>query len=399
LASNDKIDLDAIVQYTRDKARRTRSVEMAPQAHEPAVPATQKDFNNYDVIILGKSVDGFFDPARFAMLLSFVKEHGGTVVFSRGEAFANEAREKELEPVRWVDRAWSRVHFRIGREGQLLSPFRVLAEGSGGVEALPDLLGVRQAAEHKTLAADLAQAVDPESGAEAAAMVHRRVGRGQVLSVGVAGLWRWSFNPKAALTNNVFDRFWDQLVLWLVAASDTTPSESFAFRSNTANVVLGAPINFRLSIRDPGLAPGNVPIVIYDEHQEVARKTLAPADGTDKLHLSAEYLPQKPGRYRAVAELGGGQKREVKWMVFDDNPEEKDVAADVPYLKALCESTGGKLLMPGELPALIERLQQPPPETLQQARLKSVWDSAWLFYIIGAAFGLDWYLRKKWGLC
>ena len=31
-------------------------------------------------------------------------------------------------------------------------------------------------------------------------------------------------------------------------------------------------------------------------------------------------------------------------MVYEDNPEEKEVAADVPYLKTLCESSGGRML-------------------------------------------------------
>jgi hypothetical protein len=412
LAQNDKIELDAILQYTRDQARKIRNLNSAQPDTEPAMPTTQNQFNSYDLIIIGKSVDPFFEDRgggqgfntvnrdRYKMLVSFVKEHGGTVVFSRGQAFNGElAKNNELEPMQWVDKGSDHVKLQVGREGQLLSPFRVLTEDKGGVDALPPLLASRQVSDRKTLAAMLANARDADSNTDSPAMIHRRFGRGQVLSVAVDGLWRWSFNPKVPEKNNVFDRFWDQLVLWLVASGDSTPSLPFSLRSSTANLVLGSKMHFRLSVRNPDAALKNVPLTIYSDEKEIARTVLTPGETGDSAHLTAEYLPEKTGRYRAVATLPGGQKQEVKWMVFDENPEEKEVAADVAYLKNLCESTGGKVLMPDELAKFTQSLLQRDTERLQKVRLVSVWDQAWIFYIICAAFGLDWYLRRKWGLC
>jgi len=39
-------------------------------------------------------------------------------------------------------------------------------------------------------------------------MVHRRYGQGQLLSIGVTGLWRWAFNAKIEGVNTLYDRFW-----------------------------------------------------------------------------------------------------------------------------------------------------------------------------------------------
>lgn len=400
LAQNDKIELDAILQYTRDQARKIRNLNSAQPDKEPTVPTTQKQFNAYDLIIIGKSVDPFFDPEKFRMLVSFVKDHGGTVVFSRGQAFNGElAKVNELEPMQWVDKGSDHVKLQVGREGQLLSPFRVLTEDKGGVDALPPLLASRQISDRKTLAAMLANARDADTNTDSPAMIHRRVGRGQVLSVAVDGLWRWSFNPKVPATNNVFDRFWDQLVLWLVASGDSTPSLPFSLRSSTANLVLGSKMLFRLSVRNPDEMLKDVPLTIYSDEKEIARTVLTPGETGDSSHLTAEFLPEKTGRYRAVAALPGGQKQEVKWMVFDENPEEKEVAADVAYLRNLCESTGGQVLLPGDLSKFAQSLAQRDTERLSKVKLVSVWDQASIFYIICAAFGIDWYLRRKWGLC
>jgi hypothetical protein len=55
--------------------------------------------------------------------------------------------------------------------------------------------------------------------------------------------------------------------------------------------------------------------------------------------------------------------------------------------------------MPDELAKFTKNLLQADTERLQKVRLVSVWDRASIFYIICAAFGIDWYLRRKWGLC
>ena len=108
-------------------------------------------------------------------------------------------------------------------------------------------------------------------------------------------------------------------------------------------------------------------------------------------------MPPRTGLYRAVATLPGGATQEIRWMVYDDNPEEKEVATDTPYLRALCEASGGRVLAPDELPNLLDTLQNRPPTCKPKERTTSVWDRAWVFYLACFALAFDWYLRRKWG--
>jgi hypothetical protein len=71
----------------------------------------------------------------------------------------------------------------------------------------------------------------------------------------------------------------------------------------------------------------------------------------------------------------------------------------VPYLKALCESSDGKLLAPGELKSTVEKLNQPAAALRPKVKLTSLWDRAWVFYLLCGALAVDWFLRRKWGLC
>jgi len=38
-------------------------------------------------------------------------------------------------------------------------------------------------------------------------------------------------------------------------------------------------------------------------------------------------------------------------------------------------------------------------EAAPQARLCPVWNQAWVFHLAGVLFGVDWFLRRRWGLC
>ena len=393
LFGNDKVALDAVLQYKPGQARLIRKT---PDAGTLKVPATEHEFEHYDVVILGRAVDRILDGAQRDALRSFVRDHGGVVIFGRGQAYSDSP--DDLDPVTWDNKGDGDVSLQAGRDSGSFPMFRTLADGPGGMDSLPALLGARGISDRKTLAAILAEARDPGTGNTVPAIIHRRYGRGQVMSVAVEGLWRWSFNPKTAVTNNLFDRFWDQFLVWLVAGADTNPGHAYSFRANTANLLLGEAVHLRLVAHDLNKSIRETPVTIFCDEKPVARASLVSTpDNPTGLH--ADFQPEKTGRYRASAVMPDGKPQEVKWMVYEDNPEEKEVAADVPYLKTLCESSGGCVLAPDELKSMVETLQRPPADLRPKTRLISLWDRASVFYLVCFALGLDWYLRRKWGLC
>ena len=396
LMRNDKIELDTIIQYAPRKARVIRK---KPSEQELKVPETAAQFNHYDVVILGRSVDKLLNRQQLDLLQDYVKNQGGTVIFSRGRAFEGELAKNDLEPVVWDQKINEKVRLQIGREGQSLAPFRILTEQSGSTGAVPDLIAGRGVLEKKPLTATLASAQSADGGESTPGIVQRRFGQGQVLSVGVEGLWRWAFNAKIEGVNTLFDRFWDQMVLWLMAGRDFLPNQQFSLRTSSANILLGEKAYFRVVTRSPDARAKELPIVFYWGQQEVGRTTLNPVPGQDASRLLAEYLPDKPGKYRAAVRFPDGTTQESRFIVFQENLEETEVSTDVGYLKRLCESSGGRLLAPAELAKLNIELRNEKVNTTPKTRLKSVWDRAWFFYLTGVIFGVDWYLRRRWGLC
>jgi hypothetical protein len=396
LMRNDKIDLDSIIQYAPNKARLIRKKQ---SDQELKIPETAEQFNHYDVIILGRSVEKLLNRQQLDMLQNYVKNQGGTVIFSRGRAFDGELAKNDLEPVIWDEKLNEKVRLQIGREGQGLAPFRILTEQSGGTDAVPELIAGRGVVEKKPLTATLASAQGADGGEPMPGIVQRRFGQGQVLSVGVDGLWRWAFNAKIEGVNTLFDRFWDQMVLWLMAGRDFLPNQQFSLRTSSANILLGEKAYFRVVMRNPNSEVKEIPIVFYRGEQEVGRTTLNPLPGQDVYRLLAEYLPEKVGKYRASVRFPDGTTQESRFIVFQENLEETEVATDVGYLKRLCESSGGRLLAPGELAKLNTELRNDKVDTTPKTRLLTIWDRTWFFYLIGLLFSVDWYLRRRWGLC
>ena len=393
LLRNDKMNVDSIVQYAEGKARVVR--KKADQT-ELKIPATAEDWRRYDVIVLGRSVDKLLKPEALRQLEDYVKDHGGTVIFSRGRAFGD--ANNELEPVIWSAQPTEHVRLQVAREGQALAPFRTIT-GPGSADTVPDLIASYGMTEKKPLTETLATAQANDGGESVPGMVHRRFGEGQVLSVGVDGLWRWAFNARIDGVNTLFDRFWDQMILWLMAGRDFLPTQQYALRANSANIPLGEKIYFRAVIRD-ARAPAaslDIPLSVMHENSEAAHTSLRPdPNAPDK--LTAEFLAPKPGKYTATAKFPDGSTQSVRFVAFDDNLEQTEVATDAGYLRKLCESSGGRLLQPNELGKLLDELKTDKVEAAPMRKLTTAWDRAWVFWLIGLLFGMDWYLRRRWGL-
>jgi hypothetical protein len=413
LMRNDKFDVDALVRYGRDASaearspdgrdvrygrERVRAIRKTETAAPLRAPETLEQFSHYDLIFLGRLVDQVLTSGQIKLLDQYVRDCGGTVVFGRGSAFANASAASELEPVLWDDKANVRVRLDATAEGRNLAAFRGLSEGAGGLDTLPDLLGGHQAGAAKPLTSTLALAANREDGAAAPAIVHRRYGSGQVVSVGVVGLWRWGLNSKAEGPNTPFDRFWDQMILWLLAGRDFIPSRQFSFRPNSANILLGERVYFRVAMRQNDASLKTVPLTLYLGDAEVGRVNMTAA-GSQGGRLAGEFIPQRVGRYRAVASFPDGTSQESRFIVYTENLEETEVAVDVVGLRRLCESSGGRLLEPGDLARLFKELNSEKDEAAPQTRLCPVWNQAWVFYLAGVLFGMDWFLRRRWGLC
>jgi len=391
LLRNDKMQLDSIIQYAPGKVRRLRQTE---GDHKLELPGAAADLEFYDGVILGRDIGKFLGKDRLPLFQQYV-DNGGTLIFLHGPAWGEDGDDGGLQPVRWL--APENQPFRINAqgEGRALAPFRTVADDAAQRGDPPEILSARPGEDRKPLAAVLAAAEDSR-GQRTPAFVHRRVGQGQVLSLGVGGMWRWAFNEKIDLQNPLFTRFWDQMILWLMAGRLSMPTEGYSLRASTANVTRGDSIHFRLIARDETAGDETYPVTITRDGQDVARLQLA--RGPNDKDPAVSFTPSENGRFQATVFLPGGQTETARFMVSEENLETTEVTTDHAFLEKLASASGGQILQPAELQRFVAEIQAEADAIEPVVTFEEIWSQPWIFYLTGCLLAAEWWLRRRWGL-
>ena len=91
--------------------------------------------------------------------------------------------------------------------------------------------------------------------------------------------------------------------------------------------------------------------------------------------------------------------RHRRFLVYDQDLELDNPAADRGMMESLAAMTGGKTIAADQLGPLFasihKELEQLEVETLVK---RTLWDTWPFFLLLIALLGMEWWLRKKWGL-
>jgi hypothetical protein len=96
------------------------------------------------------------------------------------------------------------------------------------------------------------------------------------------------------------------------------------------------------------------------------------------------------------AAIGGARAR---FLVFDQDLELDNPSADPTAMASLAAMTGGESLAPEQFGELLDRLKTYPEQLeIEIQTRRELYDNPFLFTLLVCAMGIEWYLRKKWGL-
>ena len=389
-ARNDKFEVDSLVAFTGDRVRPIRS---DPERREDELkpPATVDDFKPYHLVIFGRDVEKVIGLDGIRAAEKWVKDEGGILIFSRGEAWPRSAGvAEELEPIEWDARSPRGARLEVTPQAGSVPAFRLLREVAA-VDEFPEVIAFPATGAPKALATTLSV-----SGDQSPAVVYRRYGSGQTLSLGVGNLWRWVFNPKAEYDNNAYDRFGDQLALWMLANGGSGPREGYSLRAESANVPLGESVRLRFGAhgKEP---PSSLPALsIFKEDAPVT--TLALTAGDDATVSHAEFTPRDTGRYRAEVLAPDGKILTTQFIVFRESLEKTETALDIGYLENLAKSSGGRLLDPSEIAGVVADVLRDTSAQEPLVRRVPLWDRPWIYGLLCFMLGAEWYARRRWGL-
>jgi uncharacterized membrane protein len=280
-------------------------------------------------------------------------------------------------------------------------------------DALPPLDGANRIArgELKPNAQVLAEADDPNRHP---LLVAGQSGDGRVLAFAADSTWRWQMGG----FGESHRRFWRQCVLWLAKKDEQTEGKVWirlagrrVMRGTRADFAIGAEnaqgelietAQFDITVKTPdGRA----------EQVQPTRRAVSPKLPTESRRDSATWTATfrettKPGDYSIKVTAKDGNEElgtaEARFLVPHHDLELDRPAAEPSLMAQLAEMTkpaGGEALAAEELPELLKELAAKPQELKQEVIAKTTYWDTWPFFLLFVGLlGVEWFLRKRWGL-
>jgi hypothetical protein len=402
--------------FKRDERVRIDEVLFDPAAG--ALPATDADWNKYQIVILG-DVSPRELPAAFQTALDrFVGERGGALITIAGDAAMPFAfRGQPLEPMLPVDLTRSRPlaagGYRIGvaPEGTTIDALQ-LDENSAETDrvwagaCLPQGITNLSPFSVPLPTSRVLLAAVPLGSEKAAAFLSAQLyGRGRVLYFAAPSTYRLRYR-----NGDLFHhRFWGQLLRWAISGDFGSGSRTVRLSTDKARYQVGQFVRAKLMLTNlDGTAASELggEIVARQQDQIVASAPI-------------EEVKESPGSYEAVLKglpqglvsieaVGGAvqallatERAKEKPMVTiaiepGDSLELRDTRCNMALLTKIA-SNGGAIVMPAALDALADQLDLSPTITTIQS-YQPLWARWSLLWIFVTCLCLEWIIRKWTGL-
>lgn len=401
------IAISAIYRVSSERSMRIDSGGARPAGRaDEAFPADAASLAAYDLIVFGKGVEYFLDAARVALVKSFIREQGGSVIFSRGRPYHGQSfpEMETIEPLEWGDALGAEFRWQPTAEGEAAGLFDGLLPGRSDPvwSRLPPMRSANGCKRVKAFATVLVEGRSvTESGvdSEFPVVVTMRHGRGLVVAINGEGLWQWDFFASSE-SKALYEDFWMQLMQWAVTYSDFLPGHAYALRVSSRSAMEGDPVRVRVLHRGGGPRAGRLEVTVDGPS---GRQVLAPAaiEGQEDRWETA-FAADRPGIYSITVVDGerGMALAPAEEVEVPAPPGEMDeCSVDSEYLGRFAAEAGGRVLPAASWREWIAGVK---PESPVDAPAESVWESrwdrAWVLLLLIGLLGAEWYLRRRSGI-
>jgi hypothetical protein len=362
----------------------------------------------YNVYIVGDLKADYLTRVQHRLLTTAVeKEHAGLMMLGGRDSFGaggwastEVARilpvnihpgDKQIEPAGGLKfipsvRGLDSYIFHIGRDK---------AETAAIWDRLPPVTGTNEFGEPKLTASVLAE--DP---AHRPLMIELETGKGRVLAFGPE-TWVWArASDEGRLAHR---KFWRQVIFWLAHREDKGENQ-VKLALDRRRIAVGQKIELTGTARDSK----NVPIT-GAEYETVIERLDGPAAKPEPVPFFTQgdeahgswFATGQAGEYKAtlVARTRGKEigRDSARFLVYDDDRETENPAADLALLRQIAEATGGESLAPEQLPKHLRSLEGKMVTEYVSQTEHRIWDNWPFLLIFTALLMLEWWLRKRHG--
>jgi hypothetical protein len=377
-------------------------VSKASNANQATFPEDPAGLSAYDIIMFGKGVEYFLNPARIEQLRSFVRNQGGSIVFARGKPYSGIFADLEgIEPVEWTEALGSEFRLKPTLAGESAGLFGSLLAGRDDPQwqAMPGLLNA-SSVKLKAFSQVLAEGSFESGGQEVRfpAIVTRRYGQGLITTINADGLWTWDFFPSASEAGETYKSFWPQLLQWAATNSEFLPGQNYALRLNESQAGVGVPVRAHILRRNE--AANDAPrLAVSQDGKRVQEVALTPIPD-QKNEWEAIVALSEPGSYRVdvLAQPNDAAPAASGRLCVSAPPLDKDdLSANPELLSKLAIDSGGKRVEEADLEKILSPRVEAEPEP-DKMNWRPMWDRASVLLVMLGLFGSEWFLRRRNGL-
>jgi hypothetical protein len=260
-------------------------------------------------------------------------------------------------------------------------------------DTLPPITGTNQFGEPKVGAILLAQS--PE---RYPLMIGAEAGKGRAIAFG-GETWVWA---RASDEGRMAHRkFWRQVIFWLAHREDKGENQ-IKLALDQRRIAVGQKLELTVTARDAK----NAPITGVQYETKVEREGSGKGDPVDLYTQGDEakglhFATGPPGEYTVtvVARKGGKDlgRDSARFLIYQDDREMENPAADLALLRQISEMTGGESLPPEQLPKYLRSLKSTIFTEYVSQTEHRIWDNWPFLLIFTALLTLEWFLRKQHG--
>ena len=407
LRTDPSISVDAIFKVTPIKffaMMGTQQID-SQSAGRLKIPKTAAELSAYDVIIIGKGYESFFDAQDTEALRSFVADHAGKLIFLRGRPDERTEALRTLEPIQWSTEQINDIRMQLTEEGERNPAFTFDAsQGTAdAIQKLPNMVSATRVVGEKALAVVLARAAGvpsadaaPGTDKEMAVVAYQNYGQGRVLSLVGEGLWRWALLPPELKDYTAcYSEFWTQMVRWMVNQSDFLPGQDVSLKTDRANYAIGEGVTLMAFVR--GKAQTSLPPVAIAEPSGKSEHVTLGKGGAQADYVGT-FRPDGPGEYIATLDRAKGGSLVVPFSVNSVSDEDLVTAADPTLMNQIAHESGGEALTIANVHDFPDKLKQARSTLTEKTASRSTWDRGWVLAFILALLTGEWILRRRNGM-